>query len=284
MKSLAEAREIRKALLGTYEEVAAGHLAPEALHTVVIGGGPTGVELAGAVAELQRGLAREFPEIAKEAGVELVEAGPRLLPSFSEKSSETALRDLTNLGVHVFTGVGVTKVGPQEVLLSDDRILPAGVIIWAAGVAAPKIWSKLGETAAGNRIKVDDTLYLRDDIWVIGDASLLCDEAGRPLPQVAPVAMQGGRHVAKQILRMREGLEREKFRYKDKGQMATIGRRRAVVELPNGLKLTGTPAWLAWLLLHVAYLAGGRNRLSVVADWAWNYIAWGVGPPRTLTD
>jgi NADH dehydrogenase len=162
--------------------------------------------------------------------------------------------------------------------------LPAGVIIWAAGVAAPKIWSNLGETAAGNRIKVDDTLYLRDDIWVIGDASLLCDETGRPLPQVAPVAMQGGRHAAKQILRMREGLEREKFRYKDKGQMATIGRRRAVVELPNGLKLTGTPAWLAWLILHVAYLAGGRNRLSVVADWAWNYIAWGVGPPRTLTD
>jgi len=284
MKSLAEAREIRKALLGTYEEVAAGHLTPEALHTVVIGGGPTGVELAGAVAELQRGLAREFSEIAKEAGVELVEAGPRLLPSFSEKSSSTALRDLKQLGVNVFTGVGVTKVGPQEVLLSDGRVLPAGVIIWAAGVAAPKVWSKLGETAAGNRLMVDDTLYLKDGIWVIGDASFLRDEAGRPLPQVAPVAMQGGRHVAKQILRMRDGLERERFRYKDKGQMATIGRRRAVVELPNGLKLTGTPAWLAWLLLHVAYLAGGRNRLSVVADWAWNYIAWGVGPPRTLTD
>lgn len=284
MKSLAEAREIRRALLGSYEEVAAGHLPPETLHTVVIGGGPTGVEVAGAVAELQRGLAREFPELAGEAGVELVEAGPRLLPSFSESSSAKALRDLKNLGVHVFTGVGVTKVGSQEVLLQDGRILPAGVIIWAAGVAAPKLWSKLGETGSGNRLVVDDSLYLRDGIWVIGDAAFKKDPIGRALPQVAPVAMQGGRHVARQILRMREGLERQSFKYKDKGQMATIGRRRAVVEMPNGLKLSGTTAWLAWLLLHVAYLAGGRNRLSVVADWAWNYVAWGVGPPRTLTD
>jgi len=284
MKSLAEAREIRRALLGSYEEVAAGHLPPETLHTVVIGGGPTGVEVAGAVAELQRGLAREFPELAGEAGVELVEAGPRLLPSFSPVSSDRAERDLTNLGVKVMTGVGVTKVGANDVLLQDGSILPAGVIIWAAGVAAPKLWSKLGQTTSGNRLMVDETLYLRDDIWVIGDASFQSDAKGQPLPQVAPVAMQGGRHVANQILRMRKGLQREKFKYKDKGQMATIGRRRAVVEMPNGMKLSGTTAWLAWLLLHVAYLAGGRNRMSVVADWAWNYIAWGVGPPRTLTD
>lgn len=284
MKSLAEAREIRRALLGSYEEVAAGHLPPETLHTVVIGGGPTGVEVAGAVAELQRGLAREFPDISQEAGVELIEAGPRILPSFSEKSSAKARKDLEQLGVEVITGVGVTKVGEHDVLLADGRVLPAGVIIWAAGVAAPRLWATLGETSSGNRLVVDDSLYLRDDIWVIGDASFQKGGDGRPLPQVAPVAMQGGRHVAKQILRMRDGLQRERFKYKDKGQMATIGRRRAVVEMPNGMRLSGTPAWLAWLLLHVAYLAGGRNRLSVVADWAWNYIAWGVGPPRTLTD
>jgi len=284
MKNIREAREIKNRLLQTYEDVETGAKPKEALRVVVVGGGPTGVEVAGAVSEMQRGMRREFPNIADFASVTLVEAASRLLLPFNEKSSAHAKKELEELGAIVKVDSAVDRMYPTDVHLKSGEVLPAGTIIWAAGVAAPKQWAELGETDRANRLKVTDTLRLRDDVWIIGDMAHVITESDRPLPMVASVAMQQGRYVAASIQALIEGKIIKAFSYKDKGQMATIGRRRAVVELPNGMRLHGTPAWFSWLGLHVFYLAGGRNRVSVIADWFWNYIAWGIGPRRTVID
>jgi NADH dehydrogenase len=284
MKNIREARAIKNQLLQTYEDVEMGAKPKEALRVVVVGGGPTGVEITGAVSELQRSMLREFPHIANEASVTLVEAGPRLLLSFHEKSSAHAKTELEQLGAVVKIDSAVDRMYPTDVHLKSGEVLPAGTIIWAAGVAAPKQWSILGETDRANRLKVSDTLQIDDNVWVLGDMAHVVDQGGNPLPMVASVAMQQGRYVAASIEKQLRGEKIEPFKYKDKGQMATIGRRRAVVELPNGMRLHGTTAWLSWLGLHVFYLAGGRNRVSVIADWFWNYVAWGIGPRRTVID
>lgn len=284
MKTIQQAREIKHRILQTYEDVDTGMKPKESLRVVVVGGGPTGVELTGAVSELQKSMEREFPKISSHAHVTLVEAGPRLLPSFSEKSSAKAKSELETLGAEVKVDAAVDRMYPSDVHLKSGEVLPAGTIIWAAGVAAPEQWNVLGETDRANRLVVNDTLRLRDDIWVVGDVAHSRGPDDRPLPMVASVAMQQGRYVAASILALLEGQAIEPFSYKDKGQMATIGRRKAVVELPNGIRLHGTIAWLAWLGLHVFYLAGGRNRISVIADWFWNYLSWGSGPRRTIID
>lgn len=281
MKDLQQARRIKHRLLGTYERVQVGEQPKEDLGVVVVGGGPTGVEVAGAVAELQRQMAHEFPHIAEHASVTLVEAGPRLLPSFTPKSSERAREALVKLGVEVLVDSAVDRMYPTDVHLKSGRVLPAGTTIWAAGVAAEHQWTVLGESDRLNRLVVDEFLRLRNNVWVVGDMAHEEDVDGKPLPMVASVALQQGKYVAKAIL---AGAPSDPFRYKDKGQMATIGRRLAVVELPNGIRLHGTLAWLSWLGLHVAYLAGGRNRISVIADWFWNYLAWGSGPRRTIIE
>jgi NADH:ubiquinone reductase (H+-translocating) len=284
MKSIYQAREIRRRLLQTYEEVEMGHKPKEALRVVVVGGGPTGVELGGAIAELQRGMKREYPDIAAQASVTLVEAGPRVLPSFSEKSSAHAKKELEEIGVTVMVDAAVDRMYETDVHLASGEVLPAGTIIWAAGVAAPEEWKILGATDRMGRLSVDETLRIGEHIWVIGDSASFVVDGAPALPMVAPVALQMGRHTADQIKRLASNQPVVPFKYKDKGQMATIGRRRAVVEMPNGWRLHGTTAWLTWLALHVFYLAGGRNRISVVADWMWNYVAWGVGPRRTVID
>ena len=284
MKSIRQAREIRDRLLATYEEVDNGHKPKEHLRVIVVGGGPTGVEVAGAVAELQRTMRREFPEIANAAHVTLVEAGPRILPMFTEKSSAHAKEELEELGASVKVNAAVDRMYPTDVHLKSGEVLVAGTIVWAAGVAAPSEWTGLGLADRSNRLRVNEMLQLDDHAWVIGDTANFEGPDGRPLPMVAPVAMQMGRHVAAQIKAKVAGGSLTPFAYKDKGQMATIGRRRAVVEAPGGIRLHGTPAWLAWLGLHVFYLAGGRTRVSVVANWMWNYIAWGVGPRPTVID
>ena len=284
MKSIQEAREIRRRLLITYEDVDVGLKPKEALRVVVVGGGPTGVEITGAVAELQRSMKHEFPRVAEFGHVTLVEAGPRLLPSFTEKSSAHAKSELEEIGAVVLVDAAVDRMYESDVHLKSGEVLPAGTTIWAAGVSAPETWTALGVADRANRLRVPPTLELSEGLWVIGDTASFDGADGRPLPMVAPVALQMGRHVAKQISARLAGQPLTDFAYKDKGQMATIGRRRAVVEMPGGMRMHGTPAWLAWLALHVAYLAGGRNRVSVMADWMWNYAVWGIGPRRTIID
>lgn len=283
MKSILEARIIKKQLLGMYEEVEAGHKPKESLKVVVIGAGPTGVEVSGAVAELQKSMKHEFPNIYKMASVTLVEAGPRVLPMFHDKSSKHAQSELEDIGVVVKTNSAVDRMYETDVHLKSGEILSGGTLIWAAGVAAYQTWTSLGETDRSNRIKIDENLQTSAGIFVIGDGAHL-QFKGNPLPMIAPVALQMGKHVAKQIMSLKNNKPLSPFKYTDKGQMATIGRRRAVVEMPGGLRMHGTIAWLTWLALHVFYLAGGRNRISVIADWMWNYIAWGVGPRRTVID
>ena len=283
MKSILEARVIKKQLLGMYEEVEAGHKPKESLKVVVIGAGPTGVEVSGAVAELQKSMKHEFPNIYKMASVTLVEAGPRVLPMFHDKSSKHAQSELEDIGVVVKTNSAVDRMYETDVHLKSGEILSGGTLIWAAGVAAYQTWTSLGETDRSNRIKIDENLQTSAGIFVIGDGAHL-QFKGNPLPMIAPVALQMGKHVAKQIISLKNNKPLSPFKYTDKGQMATIGRRRAVVEMPGGLRMHGTIAWLTWLALHVFYLAGGRNRISVIADWMWNYIAWGVGPRRTVID
>jgi NADH dehydrogenase len=253
---------------------------------VVVGGGPTGVEVSGSVAELQRSMAHQYPDIAEHASVTLVEAAPRVLMPFNEKSSEHARESLEALGVTVKLSAAVDRMYERDVPVKSGEILPAGTVVWAAGVAAPESWTTLGVTGPQRRLMVDEFLRLpgADGVWVIGDTAGFTHTDGSVLPMVAPVAMQQGRHVARNITAVVDGAPLTPFAYKDKGQMATIGRRRAVVETPQGMRLHGTAAWLAWLGLHVAYLAGGRNRVSVIADWGWNYLAWGIGPRRAVLD
>ncbi len=282
MKSVSDARAIRHSLLSTYENVEDGLLPLESLNVVIVGGGPTGVELAGAVKELQHEIRREFEHIAPKATVTLLEAGPRLLPTFHPHSSKYTLKTLTKMGVHVEVDAAVVEATSRSLRLKDGREIVAGTRIWAAGVVAPPHWKFLGETDRGNRIKVNPHLQISDSIWVVGDVASFPNSDGRPLPMVAPVAIQQGKHVARQIRRREANTSLEVFKYRDKGQMATIGRRKAVVEMRPWLRFQGSLAWLTWLALHLAYLSGGRNRTSIFADWIWNYLVW--TPRRTIVD
>lgn len=282
MKSVVDARAIRTSLLRNYESVEDGILPIESLNVVIVGGGPTGVELAGAVRELQGEIKREFEHLAPKATVTLLEAGPRLLPSFQPSSSEHARKVLTKMGVNVRLDAAVVEATPTSLKLKDGTELVAGTRIWAAGVVAPPRWKVLGDTERGNRIKVNPYLQLNDSTWVVGDVASFAGADGRALPMIAPVAIQQGRHVARQLIRRERGEGFEEFTYRDKGQMATIGRRKAVVEVRPWLRFSGTLAWLTWLALHLAYLSGGRNRTSIFADWVWNYLVW--TPRRTIVD
>ena len=282
MKSVGDAREIRHSLLSAYESVEDGLLPLESLNVVIVGGGPTGVELAGAVKELQHEIHREFEHIAPKATVTLLEAGPRLLPTFHPHSSKYTLKTLTKMGVHVQVDAAVVEATSRSLRLKDGSEIVAGTRIWAAGVVAPPHWKFLGETDRGNRIKVNSHLQISDSIWIVGDVASSPGDDGRPLPMVAPVAIQQGKHVARQIKRRESSKPLEVFRYRDKGQMATIGRRKAVVEISPWLRFQGSLAWLTWLALHLAYLSGGRNRTSIFADWIWNYLVW--TPRRTIID
>jgi NADH dehydrogenase len=282
IKSVIDARKIRHSLLSTYESVEDGLLPLESLKVVIVGGGPTGVELAGAVNELQQEIRREFEHIAPKATVTLLEAGPRLLPTFHPQSSKYTLKTLAKMGVHVQVDAAVVEATPRSLLLKDGSEIVAGTRIWAAGVVAPPNWKFLGETDRGNRIKVNSHLQISDSIWIVGDVASFPISDGRPLPMVAPVAIQQGKHVARQIRRREANAALEDFKYRDKGQMATIGRRKAVVEVRPWLRFQGSLAWLTWLALHLAYLSGGRNRTSIFADWVWNYIVW--TPRRTIVE
>ena len=258
-----------------------------ALTFVVVGGGPTGVETAGALAELfAMVFRRDYPTLdVSRARVVLVEMLDHLLAPFSQRSQRHALDTLRSRGVDVRLGVQVADVGPGSVTFADGEVLACQTLVWAAGVRASSLAEVAGvETGRAGRISVESDLRIvgRDRAWAIGDIAASPDRRGGVLPQLAPVAMQGGRHVARQIVRQLEGKPTQPFRYIDKGTMATIGRRAAVAELPGGIKLRGGLAWVAWLGLHLLTLVGRRNRASVLLNWAWNYLTWDRGPRLIL--
>jgi NADH dehydrogenase len=235
--------------------------------------------MAGAIAELKKGpLSSDQQGAASRIHVHLIEAGPRLLPSFSPYLSLRTKKDLEYLGVKVHTEAIVNEVKSDRILLKDKSVIDSQVTIWAAGVKGEPAMAKLRLPSEANRIKVSSTLQVENHptIFAIGDIAGARDASGRFLPMVAPVAMQQGRFVAKQIAALITGRELGDFNYRDKGSMATIGRHKAVVEV-NSLKLGGAIAWYAWLWLHLFYLIGGRNKIGTMADWTWNYLTFDRG-------
>jgi len=254
---------------------------------VVVGGGPTGVETAGALTELFAMVFRkDYPHLdVSRARVVLVEMQDRLLGPFSPPSQQHAHDILRLRGVELRLGTKVAAVDAESVTFADGEVLPCQTLVWAAGVQANPLAGVLDVPQdRGGRIVVDESLRIPDrvDAWAVGDIAAAKAPDGSLLPQLAPVAMQAGRHVARQIIRAVEGRPPAPFRYRDKGTMATIGRRAAVAELPLRIRLKGAPAWLAWLGLHLVFLVGKRNRLSVLLNWAWNYLTWDRGPRLIL--
>jgi NADH dehydrogenase len=278
MKSVSEALEIRSSILRRFEDLCRFEDDTKFAITVV-GGGPTGVEMAGAIAELKKGpLKSDFARAAENITVNLVEAGPRLLPSFSSLLSNRTKRDLEKLGVNILLNTSVNEVKPRMILLGDKSKLPSEVTIWAAGVTGEPVMKKLNLPIISGRISVESTLQVTNYpyIFAIGDIAGAKGSDGRFLPMVAPVAMQQGRHLKTQIANLLANKPLTPFKYRDKGSMATIGRHKAVVEV-GPLKLAGIPAWYAWLWLHLFYLLGGRNKIGTMADWTWNYLTFDRG-------
>ena len=278
LKSLEDALEIRRRILLAFEraERERDRERRRALLTfVIVGGGPTGVELAGAIAEIARHvLVREFRSIdSRESSIQVLEAGPRILPTFPPDLAARAQQALERLGVQVRTGCAVRDVAPDSVVAGDTRIA-AATILWAAGVrASPLARSLAVPLDAAGRVRVEPDLSIPGDdrIFAIGDVATLDSAAGNPLPGVAPVAMQQGRHVAENVKRDLAGLPRRPFRYRDKGSLAVIGRAEAVADLGK-VRISGFLAWLAWCFVHILYLVGFRNRAVVLFEWAWAYV------------
>jgi NADH dehydrogenase len=283
LKTLEDALAIRRRILLSFEE-AEREPDPErrkALMTfVVVGGGPTGVEMAGAIAEIARlTLATDFRHIdTRDASVILVEAGDRLLAAFPERLSRQALHDLGDLGVEVKFGVPVTAIAPGEVTVGED-VIAAETVVWAAGVQASPLGRSLGvELDRAGRVLAARDLSIpgHPDVFVVGDMASLTDARGRPLPGVAQVALQQGRWAAANILRRLQGQATRPFRYRDLGNLATIGRNSAVADI-RGLRLTGFIAWLTWAGVHILNLIGFRNRILVALQWLWQYLTFQRG-------
>jgi NADH:ubiquinone reductase (H+-translocating) len=281
LKAIDHALALRTHLLRRFEQASAQGSIDD-LSVVIVGGGPTGVETAGGVRELiDRVLRKDFPELdVQRISITLVEAGPRVLGPFHPSLSERAAATLRRRGVVVVLGTGVDHIEAGVVVLADGRRLAAGTIVWAAGVTAGPLSGLLGiDLARGGRIPVGPDLSLHDrpEVFAIGDIASSPTDDGRPLPQVAQPAIQGGVHVAKQICARIAGRPTEPFRYHDKGSMATIGRNHAIVEFPNGQRFHGFVGWVMWLALHIVYLMGFRNRARVLVNWAWNYLTYDRG-------
>ena len=255
----------------------AGHRGDVAV--TVIGGGATGAEMAGSLADLRNiALPASYPEIdPARVHICLVERAPALLTPFHPALREYTRRQLLKRGVDVRLGTAIAEITPSQVLLADGTILASDVTVWAAGVAAPDAVGKWGlPQAGGGRILTGPDLRVigQDRIFAIGDVALIEDQ---PLPQLAQPALQAGKHAADQIRRLEAGQPVIPFRYHDKGIMATIGYRSAVVELPRHVRIHGTLAWLAWLALHLITLLGGRNRISALVNMSWRYLTWRRG-------
>jgi NADH dehydrogenase len=278
MKSVHEAITIRAEVMRRFEDLCRFEDETR-LSIAVVGGGPTGVEMAGALAELKRGpLKNDMAHAAEHIDIYLIEAGPRILPMFSEKLSARATRDLQKLGVHVRTNTAVREIKSRSIVIKDGDPIPAEVTVWAAGVKGEPTASALNLPIAGTRIASGPTLQAENypHIWAIGDISGALAPNGRFYPMVAPVALQQGKFVARQILDLAAGKPLSEFKYRDKGSMATIGRHKAIVEVGK-FSMVGAPAWFAWLWLHLFYLLGGRNKIGTMADWTWNYLTFDRG-------
>ena len=278
MKSVHEAINIRAAVMRRFEDLCRFE-DDTRLSIAVVGGGPTGVEMAGALAELKRGpLKNDMAHAAEHIDIYLIEAGPRILPMFSEKLSARAESDLRKLGVIVRTNTSVREVQSRKIIVKEGDPIPAEITVWAAGVKGEPTAELLNLPIVGSRIDVEESLRVSHypHIWAIGDIAGAKGSDGRFLPMVAPVAMQQARFVAKQIIRAHKGEAVKAFKYLDKGSMATIGRHKAVVEVKN-FRMTGALAWFAWLWLHLFYLLGGRNKVGTMADWTWNYLTFDRG-------
>ena len=293
LKSLPEAVALRSHVIRQFERADQDPSVIDAgaLTFVVVGGGPTGVEMAGALLELfQKVLRKDFPALPLDrARVILVEASPRLLGAFHEKSRAYALEKLSRRGVEVLLDEPVVQVEAEAITLKSGAVIPAQTLIWAAGVRTVALADALAmEQTRGGRLVVEPDLSLpgHPDVFVIGDMAGSRDDEDRLHPQLAPVAMQGAGHVARQVRNRLAGRPATAFRYRDKGIMATIGRNAAVAELAFGLRTSGFVAWVMWLFLHLVLLIGFRNRLNVLVNWMWNYFTYDrsarliMSPPR----
>ena len=278
LKTLEQALEIRRRILSAFEVAERAEdeaVRRRALTFVVVGGGPTGVELAGAIGEMTRyTLGRDFRNIdPKLTRIILVEAGDRILGSFPKKQSSRATRDLENLGVQVWTKSPVSEIGETAIEVGSEKI-ETMTVLWAAGITATELNQGLGvETGVHGRLVVDACLNIpgRSDVFVAGDQAAFTDPSGKILPCLSPVAIQQGQCIAENILRDQAGESREPFDYVDKGQMATIGRSRAIVDF-GFFRLQGFIAWLTWLLVHIYFISGFNNRLSIFLKWCLSYL------------
>jgi NADH dehydrogenase len=283
LKSLHDAIEIKHRVLTAFEQAEKyedEEKRRSAMTFVIVGAGPTGVELAGAIADLAHiTLKRDFRRIdPAHTRVILVEAGPRVLPMFHEKLSASAKEQLEKLNVEVLVNTPVTGMGFRYVELKGEK-LAAHTIIWAAGNNASPLAKQLGcETDRPGRAVVNQDLTVpgHPEIQVVGDMACVKTKEGKPVPGVAPAAMQMGEHAGKNVLRQLQGKAPEPFWYFDKGSLATIGRHAGIADL-KGFRFSGTPAWLAWAFIHLFFLLGFRNRLVVFFQWAWAYVTFGRG-------
>jgi NADH dehydrogenase len=290
LKSLDDALRLRSHLLRQFElaDVNPELIGDGAMTVVIVGGGPTGVELAGALAELfSLVLVKDYPHLdLSRARVVLVEAGDRLLPMLHPRLSEHARKTLEARGIEVLLGETVEKATDGSVGLASGTSLTTRTLVWAAGVRAHPLAEATGlPLDRSGRIVVGPDLRVpgHADVFVIGDLAAARDRHEDLLPQLAPVAMQQGRHVAAELRREAHGRRPGVFRYRDKGSMATIGRNDAVAQLPGGIRVHGFLAWVLWLNLHLVYLIGFRNRASVLVDWGWNYLTYDRGA-RIITE
>jgi NADH dehydrogenase len=289
MKTLDEAVAVRNHILRCFEEAAAepDRVDDGWLEFVIVGGGPTGVELSGGLVALHKVLEKDYHHLdVGRARVRLIEAGDALLAPFSEKSQRYTKRSLEAVGVDVMLGRKVEKVTSESVTLDGGEVIACRTVVWAGGVRAQSVADGLGlPQTHGARVEAGRDCQVKGypGVFAIGDLGAAADPKGHAYPQLAQPAIQQGRHVGHQIGHLLEGRPTTPFKYLDKGIMATIGRNKAVCELPNGWRFQGFVAWLAWLGLHLGYLTGLRNRLNVLVDWLWGYVTYDRAS-RLITD
>jgi NADH dehydrogenase FAD-containing subunit len=283
LKTLEDATAVRGAILGAFERAEAQEnpaARRDLLTVVLVGAGPTGVEMAGAIAELARAtLAEDFRRVdPKSARIVLVEAGPRILPTFHESLARRAHARLEEMGVEIRVGRPVAAIDERGVLVGAERI-EAGVVLWTAGVQPSPVATWLGaatDRAGRVRVEPDLTVPGRPEVFVVGDVAATLQD-GAPLPGVAQVAIQSGRYVGRVVARRLAGRPAPPaFRYRDKGNLAVVGRDFAVLER-GGLRLAGWLAWALWATIHITYLALFNNRLLVFTQWVWSYLTWQRG-------